>query len=319
MFRVFFQIASNTFRENVREPVALLIVLTALCLIGIYPMFTLFTFREQIKLVVDSAMATGMVFGWVLAVIGATHAITREIDRGTAMAVLVKPVTRFSFILGKVAGIATVLTVFCYLTTVASLMSVRAAKDQFRYDHRTLLVYFGAIALTLIVGGIRNYISRTSFSMAALVSLVPLLTVGAVIAGFMPAEGGEALAYSWSLVPAFMLIWFSVLAMGILATALSTRLDLTANLSVCAAVFVLGLLSDALVQRVLPVGVAGVVHAALPNWQLFWTADALAAGHPIPLVYVIHGFLYLLCLAGLLLLLANWLFREREVGLQNVR
>jgi len=58
VFAALYQIAKNTFRESVREPIYLLVLLSALCLIGIYPIFTLFVFREQVKLVVDSAMAT---------------------------------------------------------------------------------------------------------------------------------------------------------------------------------------------------------------------------------------------------------------------
>ena len=84
MFTTLFQIAKNTFRESLREPIYLLILLSALVLILIYPVFTLFVFFGQEKLVIDSSMATMMVFGWGLAIMISSYAISREIDNGTA-------------------------------------------------------------------------------------------------------------------------------------------------------------------------------------------------------------------------------------------
>ena len=54
MFTSLFQIAKNTFRESLREPIYLLITLVAICLIGLFPIFSLFVFNAQEKLVVDS-------------------------------------------------------------------------------------------------------------------------------------------------------------------------------------------------------------------------------------------------------------------------
>ena len=64
---ILYRLTQNTFRECVREPVFYLLQLVGLVLIGILPMFSMFVFREQIKLVVDSSMATTMVLGLIAA------------------------------------------------------------------------------------------------------------------------------------------------------------------------------------------------------------------------------------------------------------
>ena len=92
MFTSLYQIARNTFRESLREPIFLLVLLSALVLIGFYPVLTLFVFFAQEKLVVDSSIATMMVFGWGLAIMIASYAISREIDNGMALLLLSKPV-----------------------------------------------------------------------------------------------------------------------------------------------------------------------------------------------------------------------------------
>ena len=134
MFTALFQIAKNTFRESLREPIFLLVLLSALSMIGLFPLFTMFVFRAQDKLVIDSGMATTMIFGWVISVLIASYAISREIDNGTALLLLSKPVQRPVFIIAKILGILSAVTVFWFLCALATLVSLRIASDQFRID-----------------------------------------------------------------------------------------------------------------------------------------------------------------------------------------
>lgn len=465
MFTSLYQIAKNTFRESVREPIYLLVLLSALCLIGIYPIFTLFVFREQIKLVVDSAMATTLVFGWIIAVLCASHAIAREIDNGTALLVLAKPVNRVTFIIAKILGILLALTLFCFLTGIATLIAVRVAKDQFWLDNKVLGTYFGSLSLCFIVGGLHNYVTRSSFPMATVMAMFVIFPLAAVLIYFLPAgDEHQKVTYSWEIVPALVLILYSVWAMGSLAAALSTRCSLVTNLLLCSVIFVVGLMSDYLLgrhvrevwtdsvptsrgalwissyefvntetadvrewsraepadngkrfvvwsdqnapgrlpqvgtdpeaawkdgagwvnnvdnlsgipifmgvydpetlqweQRLVyrendipavksakgpftsyvfrrsvhrprtPVGgtyarpypnpgsaVASVLYACVPNWQLFWMADALAAGKMIPGMYVFLGGIYVFLVVVFFVVLAVLLFWRREVGEQMV-
>jgi hypothetical protein len=60
--------------------------------------------------------------------------------------------------------------------------------------------------------------------------------------------------------------------------------------------------------------VATVVYACVPNWQLFWMADALAAQKAVPTNYLLLGGIYVLLVIGFFGLLAVVLFWNREVG-----
>ncbi len=318
MLRVVYHIARNTFRENLREPIYLLVLLTALSLIGILPAFTLFVFREQVKLVVDSALATMLFFGWILAVLSASHAISEEIDSGTANLLLAKPVLRPAFILGKTAGILLGLAVFGLLTGLATLIAVRVAKDQFYFDQKGFTIYFAALALSLLAAALNNFLRRGSFPMVAVLSLLAGVPLAAVIVRWLPVDQ-QFVSYQWSLLPALVLILYAVWTMGVLATALSTRLALMPNMLVCAFVFVVGLMSDYLLGRYAAENwLAAIFYALVPNWQLFWMADALAAGKAIPWEYVGWGALYVLLFSGFFLTAAILMFQHREVGRQAV-
>lgn len=248
MFTILYQIAKNTFRESLREPIYLLITLMTLCLIGLFPIFSLFVFSAQEKLVVDSALATTMVFGWGLAILIASYAISREIDNGTALLLLSKPVQRPYFVIAKMLGIFAANTVFCLLCCLAALISLRIASDQFRIDFWVMGVYYGSIAFALLAAAVYNYVTRSSFPMAAITALLIMVPLVAVFAHFLPYNG-ERIGLSLPLIPALLLIVFSVWAMGSLATALSTRFNLISNLLLCLALFFLGLMSDYLVGR----------------------------------------------------------------------
>ena len=318
MFATIYQIARNTFRETLREPIYLILLLTALALIGIYPLFSMFVFRQQIKLVVDSSMATTMVFGWIVAVLSASHAIAREINNGTALLLLSKPVNRPVFIFAKIVGILAAVAVFCVLTSIATMVSVRVAKDQFRLDTTALTIYFGAIVASCLIGALRNYFAQRQYPMSCVLSMLVTLPLGALIIWWVPVND-EIVGLNVALIPALILVFYSVCAMATLATALSTRLDLVANLMVCGVIFVIGLMSDYLVGRHAAENwLAAVVYAAIPNWQLFWMADALAAGKQVPGPYVVLGGAYVVLFLAVFTSLAIGMFQNREVGEQIV-
>lgn len=251
MFTALYQIAKNTFRESLREPIFLLVLLSAMCMIGMFPVFSMFVFRAQEKLVVDSAMATTMIFGWVIAVLIASYAISREIDNGTALLLLSKPVRRPVFIVAKILGILGATSVFWFLSSLATLISLRIAADQFRIDMKVMGLYFGAIALCFALAAVHNYVTRSSFPMTTVLAMMVLIPAVAVAAHFLKYQsyGEEHPGLALYIVPALVLILYSVWAMASLATALSTRFNLVSNLLICSVLFMVGLMSDYLLGR----------------------------------------------------------------------
>ncbi|MEE2715212.1 MAG: ABC transporter permease [Verrucomicrobiota bacterium] len=59
---------------------------------------------------------------------------------------------------------------------------------------------------------------------------------------------------------------------------------------------------------------AKVLYVLIPNWQLFWLADALGPGKTIPWSYVGRSLLYVLSYLGVALALAFYLFEDRELS-----
>ncbi|MDD2403849.1 MAG: hypothetical protein PHV75_03295 [Victivallaceae bacterium] len=292
----FFQIARNTFRECIREPIFFILLVTALVLIGHFPSVSLFVFSEQLKLVVDSSMATSMVFGLFAAVLCAGHTVSREMRNGTVLLLMSKPVERWSFIMAKICGTTAASILFIFLCNTATIISVYIAKDQFRFDMTIYFIYFGILIACSLLGMIMNYLKSMPFpsvSFFALLITMPLFLVGV----YFFAEHPEMSLMNLS--RALFLLFFCIIVMSTMTVVFSTRLDMVPNLVVCSLIFFLGLLSNYLFQDIatgspLLALFSYICYAILPNWQFFWMADALAGNQIIPTSYLAWGAIYTL-------------------------
>jgi len=260
-----------------------------------------------------------MLFGLFIAVLCAGHTISREMKNGTVLLLMSKPVPRVSFVLAKVLGILTALTIFVVICSCATCISVLIAKDQFRLDDPALYTYFAAIAVACLYGGIRNFLSQKSFSShaaGALLLLFPLITVVlSVIRHFSQDAMGADTIPLGLLLPALLLLFPAVWVMGAVSTALAVKLDFISNLLICLAIFLTGLVSQYFLHAWFGDSVlSGLFGSILPNWQFFWMADALTNMTKIPWSYVVWAVLYVLLQIVVWVFWAVFLFQENELA-----
>ena len=319
---IVYKMARNTFVECIREPVYFLMLLSALCINGLYPTAAMFVFREQIKFVVDSVMATSLIFSLVAAVVCSAHTISREMRNGTVLLLLSKPVTRLAFVLSKILGIIAAVTVFLFILNASALIAVLIAKDQFRLEFGLMGAYYGGLAVAAIYGGARNYFKQVSFTSNTLVALLILVPVIAAAAYFIRTSGmdmhdiaEDEFIEARHLLPALVLLFPAAWTMGTISAALATRIELVANLTICTLIFLIGLISKYFVLQWVGDGWFGsFLRTLLPNWQYFWMADAMAARQVIPLSYILWALVYVLFYIGFWTLLALAFFNERELA-----
>lgn len=100
-----FPIAWNTFREARRNRVFFSILFFAVALILFSVLFTEVTFTSHDRILRDVGFATMNLFGVAMAIFLGVGMVNREIEKKTIYTVVSKPVPRWSFILGKGAGL----------------------------------------------------------------------------------------------------------------------------------------------------------------------------------------------------------------------
>ena len=314
MFNLF-KIAINAFRESLREPVYFLMLLSALGLIGHYPSASIFVFSEQMKLVVDSSMATGLIFGLIVSILCASYTVAREMRNGTVLLMMSKPVYRWSFILGKIFGIVAAGSLFTAICNIGCVISVYIATDQFRFDMFLYYMFLACLIGGCVVGMIANFWRGSAFPEVATYATSILLVV---FFFYVISTQPHPTLSMVNLAKALILVNFSVFAMATIAVVAATRLDIVPNLCFCTVVFFLGLVSSYLFQRETDSAflnaVFGMLYAAIPNWQFFWLADAVAVNRPIPIAYVVEAAFYVVLYVLLACLWAVVLFQNREVA-----
>jgi ABC-type transport system involved in multi-copper enzyme maturation permease subunit len=302
--RQFITIAANAFMELVRQPVFLLLMTGSLMFEIFLAVPYYFAFGDEPKLVENSALAVMLLAGLFGAVLCASSSLAREIRTGTALAVLSKPVGRARFLLAKYAGLAGALTVLAYVNLIGVLLASWMAFDAYgKTDVVALGILGGAVLAAYLLGGFGNFFLRRNFVSDAVVALVIMVTLAAVII-FEFTTQKESLSVA---------LWI----LAALAIACSTRLDIIPTLAICSAFFLVGLMSDYFFGRRAETGSwwASTLYTIVPNWQLFWLADALATGKDtFHWDYVGKAFIYMVGYAGATLAVGTALFEERELS-----
>jgi len=307
--------------ELIRQPIFLLLM-TGSVLFEIFlavPYY--FAFGDEMKLVKTSALAVMLLTGLFGAVLSASASLAREIRSGTALTVLSKPVGRAQFLFAKFAGLAGALTVLAYVNFIGVLLASWLAFDAYgKTDISAIGIFVGAIALAYALAGCSNFFLRRPFVSDAVFGVVIMSTLATFIilqfTSQMQSLGQQA-AVDWRLLPAGILILFALWILAALALACSTRFDTIPTLAICSAIFLVGLMSDYFFGLPAAKGSwwASTLYTVVPNWQLFWLADALETGkNTFQWAYVGKALGYATCYVGAALAVGAALFEERELN-----
>jgi ABC-type transport system involved in multi-copper enzyme maturation permease subunit len=111
MARVIGLVAYHVFKESVRDKVLYNLVLFAVLLIGASYLVGQLTAGQDIKIIKDLGLAASSLFGLFIAVFIGVGLVWKEVDRRSVYNLLVKPIRRHEFIIGKFLGLALTLLV----------------------------------------------------------------------------------------------------------------------------------------------------------------------------------------------------------------
>jgi hypothetical protein len=176
------------------------------------------------------------------------------------------------------------------------------------------------VVVAYALAGFSNFFLRRPFVSDAVLALVVMATFAAflILRFTWQMQSMSVQAHvDWRLVPAGILILFALWILAALAIACSTRLDTIPTLAVCSAFFLIGLMSDYFFGTRAEAGKwwASTLYTVIPNWQLFWFADALDMGKStFQWGYVGKAFAYAVAYAGAALAVGTALFEERELS-----
>jgi ABC-type transport system involved in multi-copper enzyme maturation permease subunit len=144
-------IASNTFREAVRDRVLYNLVAFALLMSGAAILVGQISIGIERLVVVNLGLTAVSLFGVVIAILVGIGLVSKEIDRKTLYTVLSRPVRRWEFIVGKFFGLAGTLVVNTFFMAVGVFASLLYVSHHFQRSDGWLLVALYFIILQFLI------------------------------------------------------------------------------------------------------------------------------------------------------------------------
>ncbi len=133
-----FVMASNVFREVIRDRVLYLIGLFALFLVACFRLLPEVAAATEDKIILDMGLAAMQLLGLVVAVFVGTGLVNKEIEKRTVLVLMAKPISRTEFIVGKHLGLTAVLAVLVAVMT--AIFIALLAFNRVAYPLASLLV-----------------------------------------------------------------------------------------------------------------------------------------------------------------------------------
>jgi len=243
-------IIRNTFFESIRQPIMLVILVSATLGVIFSNLLAGFTMEDDQRMMVDLGLSTVFLCGALLAAFIATNVLNREIENRTVLTVLAKPVSRPLFVVGKFLGVAGALAVATiYMGCVFLLVEMHGVLQTVRDPiHQPVLVFgIGAGVLGLAVGVWCNYFYGTVFSSTVIAVTTPLAALAYVLCLMFDHDFSLqpiGTSFNGQLLVALTAVTMAVLVLTAIAIAASTRLGQVMTLCVTLGVFLMGMLSD---------------------------------------------------------------------------
>src|SRR5438128_3745225 len=144
-------IASNTFREAVRDRVLYNLIAFALLMSGAAILVGQISIDIERLVVINLGLTAVSLFGIVIAIFIGIGLVSKEIERRTLYTVLSRPVRRWEFIVGKFFGLAGTLVVNTFFMAIGVFAALLFVSHKFARPDALILVSLYFIILQFVI------------------------------------------------------------------------------------------------------------------------------------------------------------------------
>src|SRR5262244_1710035 len=124
-----FAITSNTLTELARLKVFYVLLVFGLLLIGSSIFMAQFSFQQEFQILKDVSLGAISMFTSLLAIVATARMLPRDIEDRTVYTILAKPVPRFEYVVGRIAGVLLLLAIST-VVMVAAFLAVLYFREQ---------------------------------------------------------------------------------------------------------------------------------------------------------------------------------------------
>ena len=117
-----YAITINTLTELTRLKVFYVLLVFALLLIGSSIFMAQFSFQQEFQILKDVSLGAISIFTSVLAIVATARLLPQDMEDRTVYTILAKPVPRFEYVLGKIAGVLLLLAISTLVMAAAFVL-----------------------------------------------------------------------------------------------------------------------------------------------------------------------------------------------------
>src|SRR5256885_8969763 len=121
-FSRIYAITINTVIELTRLKVFYVVLVFALVLIGSSIFMAQFSFQQEFQILKDVSLGAISIFTSLLAIVATARLLPQDMEDRTVYTILAKPVPRFEYVLGKIAGVLLLLAISSLVMAGAFLL-----------------------------------------------------------------------------------------------------------------------------------------------------------------------------------------------------
>ncbi|MGE4133249.1 MAG: ABC transporter permease [Bdellovibrionales bacterium] len=182
--RAIWILAFNTYKEVIRDRILYGLVLFALMLIGLSLALGQLSFAEQARISANFGLSAIHLCAVVLAIFVGSTLVYKEIEKKTILTILVRPISRLQFILGKALGLTLIILTMIFGLSLILVMTF--AFLEMSIDTRLIWVLVGLLCESLILLGVTLFFSMFTR---------PVLVVSLSVCVFLIGHWQESLAF----------------------------------------------------------------------------------------------------------------------------
>lgn len=145
-----FTIATNVFREVVRDRILYIIGFYALILAAAIRILPEIAAATEDKIFLDFGLAAMSLLGLIVAVFIGTGLVNKEIEKRTVLVLIAKPISRLEFIIGKHLGLSAVLALLIAAMTIIYIALLQFGNISYDLGSILLAALFLLLQLSLI-------------------------------------------------------------------------------------------------------------------------------------------------------------------------
>jgi ABC-type transport system involved in multi-copper enzyme maturation permease subunit len=197
--RAIWVLAKNTYKEVIRDRILYALILFAILLIGISLALGQLSYAEQARISANFVLSAIHLCAVVLAIFVGSNLVYKEIEKKTILTILVRPISRMQFIMGKSLGLT--LLIITMVFGLAIILSLVFLGLGMKIDERFAIGLVGLLAESLVLLGF-----TLVFSMITKPLLVVCFSMGIFLIGHWQnslayfagkANGGALQPISW--------------------------------------------------------------------------------------------------------------------------